>query len=783
MPGAYRKSAAGPRNGHGGPAPVDTIVPFLARYGYAPDLHGQDITEERFVSNLADGPVPPAYLLVLAERCGFEGRALIAEAASGGRGAGHAGARAGTSPLEARAAAPGAVGLEEAFARLFESLGEVREGQLEMARAVSRSLREGGVVLLEAGTGTGKSLAYLVPSVLHSFETGERIIVSTHTKNLQDQLFRKEMGVLEEALSIDAHAERLLGRDNYICARNVIIKASSLAEATSEPALALALFVALAGGAGTVDSLGALPEGVSAEALAAPQRCPMNACGLSDRCPLMRARRRAREARVLFVNHALLLTDYRQGGAGLGPYARVVFDEAHHLETCIIENLSVKASREDVFRILEPLALSEGARETWKLLTHELECSGHPGVWSHLRRDLARKTKELERAYADLFGCLKDSLNATRAFRSTRMRYADGGATFAAASEMFDDISFKLSEIIGLLKPIDDARLSQDLTPFQQEIAYVAEELATFSESMRFLSKGEDEESVFWLDWGSDGSLRELCGSPLSVDRPFADYLEGFLGSAVFTSATLSQNGSFAFIKERLGLKMLPARPVELLIPSPFPFDENCLVLVASDLGDPNDEGFAAPVSDLVSGLVSLVARRTMVLFTSYRLCFAVAAALAKRGVDGPVLVQGTGESREILSERFRRHPNGLLLGVASFWEGVDFPGEELEVLVIPKIPFPVPTEPIVEARSQRFSALGEDPFERIFLPEAILRMRQGAGRLIRRMDDRGVIILLDSRLGTRPYGQIILSALPSRNIRHVASAECVSSAARWFEG
>jgi len=336
--------------------------------------------------------------------------------------------------------------------------------------------------------------------------------------------------------------------------------------------------------------------------------------------------------------------------------------------------------------------------------------------------------------------------------------------------------------MVELLKPIHEARLSEDLSPFQQEIAYAAEELATFSESMRFLSKGEDEESVFWLDWGADGSLRELCGSPLSVDRPFADYLEGFLGSAVFTSATLSQNGSFAFIKERLGLKMLPARPVELLIPSPFPFDDNCLVLVACDLGDPNGEGFAAPVSDLVSGLVSSVARRTMVLFTSYRLCFAVAAALAKRGVDGPVLVQGTGESREILAERFRRHPNGLLLGVASFWEGVDFPGEELEVLVIPKIPFPVPTEPIVEARSQRLSALGEDPFERIFLPEAILRMRQGAGRLIRRMDDRGVIVILDSRLGTRPYGDTILSALPSRNIRHVAASECVSSAARWFE-
>ena len=783
MPGAYRKSAARPRQGHGGPRPVETIVPFLARHGCAPDLHGQDITEEHFISCLADGPVPPAYLLALAERCGFEGQSLIAQAAAAGmRGAGHAGPRAVPSPLETRAVASASVSLEEAFARLFESLGEVRDGQLEMALAVSRSLRDGGVVLLEAGTGTGKSLAYLVPAVLHSFETGERIIVSTHTKNLQDQLYRKEMGVLEDVLSINARAERLLGRDNYICTRNVVIKASSLAEGTSEAALALALFVSLSGD-GTVDSLGALPDGLSPEALAAPQRCPMNACGLADRCPLMRARRRAREARVLFVNHALLLTDYRQGGAGLGPYARVIFDEAHHLETCVIENLSVRVSREDLFRILEPLALSEGAREIWKLLTHELECSGPPGVSSHLRRDLARKGKELERVYAGLFGNIADSLNASKCMRSTKTRYADGGATFAAVKGMLGDISFKLSELIGLLNPIHEVRLSQDLAPFQQEIGYVAEELATFSESLRFLSKGEDDESVFWLDWGSDGSLREICGSPLSIDRPFADYLEGFLGSAVFTSATLSENGSFGFIKERLGLRMLPARPVELIIPSPFPFDENCLVLVASDLGDPNGEGFAAPVSDLVSGLVSRVARRTMVLFTSYRLCFAVAAALAKRGVEGPIFVQGAGESREILSERFRRHPNGLLLGVASFWEGVDFPGEELEVLVIPKIPFPVPTEPIVEARSQRLSALGEDPFGKVFLPEAILRMRQGAGRLIRRMDDRGVIVILDSRLGTRPYGETILSALPSRNVRHIASAECVPSVARWFEG
>jgi len=367
--------------------------------------------------------------------------------------------------------------------------------------------------------------------------------------------------------------------------------------------------------------------------------------------------------------------------------------------------------------------------------------------------------------------------------RSTKTRYTDGGETFAIERNTLHDIFLHINTFIESLKPISEVRLSQDLGVFQQEISYAGEELATLSESLKYLSTGIDEDSVFWLEWGSDGALREMCGSPLGIDRSFADYLEGFLGSAVFTSATLSQNGSFAFLKERLGLRLLPIKPIELVIPSPFPFDKNCLVLVVSGLGDPNDDGFAAPVTDLVSALAASVARRTMVLFTSYRLCFSVARALAKRGVDGPVFVQGSGESREALSERFRLHPAGVLLGVASFWEGVDFPGEELEVLVIPKIPFPVPSEPIVEARSQRLSALGEDAFGKLFLPEAILRMRQGAGRLIRRMDDRGVIVILDSRLGTKPYGSTILSSLPSGTVEHVSPEECVVRVAQWFGG
>lgn len=751
---------------------------FLGEHGYPFPPGPGDFSDESIVSRLSRGPVPPAYLLAIGARCSFPALPLIEEAVSLARaGAGLSGASGG----ESRRVASSAPDLDEAFALLTAALGEERPGQVEMARAVRRALEEGRVAILEAGTGTGKSLAYLVPSVLHSLRTGERIIVSTHTKNLQDQLFRKETPLLEEILAIDARAERLLGRDNYLCSRGIVSHASSLMDRSHGPGLAFALYASLAGEDGTLEALGRLPAGLDARAIAAPPRCPMNACGLAERCPLLRARARAREAGILFVNHALLFTDLRQGGAVIGPYSRVIFDEAHHLERCVIENLSVKASRDDIYRVTEPLRLRDKDDDAWRLLVHELSISSPDVNGMHLKRTLAGRTGELEDAFGALFRAVEGDLNPRRSLRSTKTRYTDGGETFANVSDKIDNILFINNELNETLKLLREMRLSQDLSAFQQEMGYVSEELSGLAESLRFLAAGQDEESVFWLDWGAEGALREICGSPLGIDRPFADYLESILGTAVFTSATLSQNGSFAFFKERLGLRLVSPAPIELIVPSPFPFEDNCLVLVVSELGDPNDDGFGAPVGDIVAALAAKIARRTMVLFTSYRLCFSVAGALERALVRGPVLVQGAGESREALSARFRRSASGILLGVASFWEGVDFPGEELEVLVIPKIPFPVPSEPIVEARAERLAALGEEAFGKLFLPEAILRMRQGAGRLIRRMNDRGVIVILDSRLGTRPYAGAVLSSLPSSTVEHVSADECVERAAQWF--
>jgi ATP-dependent DNA helicase DinG len=772
--------AARPRRRTSRPGCAGSAFSLLESHGFIVPEDARSLTSDELAAMIAEGPLPLSLLMTLAGTCSFQGTALFELAAVSGAPGGSTRVSGSTPSHGGARGRGGEDAVREAFALVFRVLGEERGGQLDMGLAVWKALGEDGVALVEAGTGTGKSLAYLVPSVLFSRATGERVVVSTYTRNLQDQLYRREVPLLADILQIDVRAEQLIGRENYLCSRSITAAARRIAETDAARALAFSLFVAL-GRDGTIDSLGVLPGDVEASRLCAPPRCQMNGCGLAERCPLLRARRRAREAKLLFVNHALLLTDYRQGGGVIGPYARVIFDEAHNLERCVVENLSVKAARDDLRRILEPLGLGDREDERWKLAAHELAEAEGGLPRKRYRREVSSKAKTVERAFAEVFGGVEMSANGERSMRSARTRYVDGASVFAVASAGINALYININELSFLLKPICEADFSSDLSSFQQDVAFAVNELSTLSEAVKYLSRGCDESSVFWLDWGADGSLREICGSPVDVDRPFADYLGSFLGSVVFTSATLAEEGGFGFIKDRLGLRLLGTKPTELVVPSPFPFDEHCLILIVSGLGNPNEERFAVEVGRIVRDLSRAVRRRTLVLFTSYRLCRSASEYLGASDIEGPILAQGTGESREALSERLRRSESGILCGVASFWEGVDFPGEELEVLVIPKIPFPVPTEPIVEARAERLLSLGDDPFEKLFLPEAILRMKQGAGRLIRRMDDRGVIVILDSRLETRPYGRAVLQSLPSRNIHHVSAAECAERAAEWF--
>lgn len=734
---------------------------------------------ESLVSRLIEGPVPLPLLVTFARRFDFEGLPLLEHALQVSSAVRSTGRRSNSETEEDVDLTR--ISVESAFEDLFAALGEERPGQLEMAGTVMQALEKNRTAVIEAGTGTGKSLAYLVPSILFSGATGERVVISTHTRNLQDQLFRREMPLLSELLGIDVHAERLTGRENYLCSKKVISTVARMGEGEPAKALAVALSAALSA-RDTVEAISTLPDGVSVSSLTSPPRCPMNSCGYADHCPLVSARKRAREAKILFVNHALTMTDYRQGGAVLGPYSRIIFDEAHHLERCIMENLSVRVSYDDLERILEPVRPFSLGDDRWKLLLTELEATRIPGNRKEIIEKLSGSSKSLLETFGGIFRSIEAHLNANRGLKGTRTRYIDGEEAFAQERGLLTDFYNNINKLSELLKPIHEGDVSPASRSFQQEVTYVSDELSTLSEGLRFLAHSQDEDSVFWLEWGSDGSLRTICGSPLQVDRLFADYLEETCETAVFTSATLAEEGSFSYTAERLGLKLLRERPLELVAPSPFRYDDSCLILTATGFGDPNEARFSEDIGTIVGRLAERLGKRTMVLFTSYRLCLLTARLLEEQELQGPVLVQRYGESREALAERLRKSRSGILLGVASFWEGVDFPGEELEILVIPKLPFPVPTEPIVEARSEKLRAWGEDPFVKLFLPEAILRLRQGIGRLIRRVKDHGVVVILDGRLETRPYGKTILASLPSRPVRAGTADEVVAQSLAWFE-
>jgi len=756
------------------------------------------------IDKLMDSPIPLSLVMTFARRAGFGGMPLLEQAAGSRPGDAFSGLfeeeRDGDDipiPRDSRSSRKdsggkaerkgpesppaGSASVSGAFEKVFSELGERRKQQSEMGQAVARTLREGLIAFIEAGTGTGKSLGYLVPAVLFSKSTGKRVVVSTHTKNLQNQLFEREIPLIGRILNLTVEAGRLMGRENYICSRRLCSEVSRLGNGDSESGLELALR-AVFSETGTVDSIDWEKIRSSPRSLQAPKRCMMNACLDSETCPLIKARKRALSSKILFVNHSLVLADYSGGGSVMGEYDGVIFDEAHHLERCVMENLSVSVSPQDVRNILKPIRPVSMSNQNWKLLDSQLESSGlKGGVKAEVGR-ISSFTHGLENAWEDIFSSMKRGLNPDRVVAGSRTRYYCGGEAFAHSQTAIESYLYNSSQLIESLKVLQEARGSAASKSFQQELEICCRLLEELEAALLFLREAGDEDTVYWIEWNSTGAVNSVRGSPLSVDRRFADYLTDSVESAVFTSATLSQDRSFEYVKGILGINLTGFEVNELIEPSSLIREDNFLVVLHGKAGNPNHDDFSREISFLVRELSRRTGRRLLALFTSYRMCLLAAGILEREELPGPLLVQGRGKSRESLSSSFRSNESSILLGVASFWEGVDFPGDQLEILVIPKIPFPVPDEPIVEARAERIRALGKSPFQELFLPEAVLRLRQGIGRLIRRKDDRGVVVIMDSRLSRMPYGRRVLASLPTGVVEVSSSNEAVERAAGWFK-
>jgi ATP-dependent DNA helicase DinG len=667
---------------------------------------------------------------------------------------------------------------------------EDRQSQRDMAAYVADAYNEGGVAVLEAGTGVGKSFAYLVPAIDWAAANRERTVVSTNTINLQEQLVGKDLPLLARAFGGAGREVRfalLKGWRNYVCLSR-LEQASRGAGTLFEPDRRdeLEAVVAWAGrtGEGSVSDLTFAPSPELWDEVAAePDLCTRLHCPQFERCFVFASRRRAADADVVVVNHHLLASDLAvraaqgnwQEAAVLPPYRRLILDEAHHLEDTAADHLGHQVSSRGVERLLGRLERA------------------HRGVLPALRAALAADADAVlrEAAFDVLDGRVAGALGDTRRAAEQLFRLLDAylagradnvvrlGDAFAAEpiwnaglADAFDGFGLAVSLLReALLSLVDhlgaEAEPSERIQALGAEVRGIAARLESARDGVRATLRppAGAQPTVRWLE-RRGGAHLALAAAPLELAPLLRELLFDRVPTVVLTSATLASGGSFDFLAGRLGLDLPPrlggAREA---LPSPFNYRDQCLFAIPDDVPEPRDdaEGHIARVAEIAAELSRAADGGLFALFTSHRALRQTAAALkARPDVAGrwPLLVQGEGP-RDQLLRRFRDAGSGILLGTDSFWEGVDVPGAALRALLIAKLPFRVPTEPLTAARCEAIEAAGGDAFREYLVPLASLKLKQGFGRLIRSRTDVGVVVLLDPRVLRKRYGGALLAGLP----------------------
>ncbi len=664
---------------------------------------------------------------------------------------------------------------------------EDRQGQRDMAAHIADAYNDGGVVLLEAGTGIGKSFAYLVPALAWARANGQRTVVSTNTINLQEQLVGKDLPLLRDALADDQHTPTfalLKGWRNYLCLSR-LSTAMAGQQSLLEPEK-LEELIGLAEWAGrtpdgTLGDLAVPPSNeVWDEVAAEPDLCTRLRCPHFERCFLFRAKRAAAEADVLVVNHHLLAADLAvrsaqenwDEAAVLPPYQRLVLDEAHHLEDVAASHLGAQVSSRGVRRLFGRLERS--GKGLLPALGHELQ--GQMDLLSRASLDLL--TQRLLPALADARRFAEGMFLRLHRLLEDRGSPLRLDAEFSEAPVWSEGLALELEAVLAGFRRIRDdvetiadrmsqGELTERRTQLLGELRGVVRRLEAVSDGLnRALRPAPGgAPTVRWIERsGPKGQQLALAAVPLDLAPVLRELLFDRVKTVALTSATLAAGGEFDFLESRVGLSIEPS-PVTIreILPSPFNYPEQCLFGVPSDLPDPREDEAAhdACVVRAITELAWASDGGMFALFTSHAALRRAAAELrASLPARWPILVQGE-RSRDQLIRRFRDAGNAILLGTDSFWEGVDVPGRALRVLLLCKLPFKVPSEPLTAARLERLAEQGEDGFMGYLLPHAALKLKQGFGRLIRTRTDVGVVILLDRRVVAKRYGPLLLGGLP----------------------
>jgi ATP-dependent DNA helicase DinG len=617
---------------------------------------------------------------------------------------------------------------------------EPRPSQQEMAGAVAETFEAGGILLAEAGTGTGKTLAYLVPAIL----SRQRVLISTGTKNLQEQIIFKDVPVLRDTLGIPFTATHMKGRGNYLCLhRFESFRRDPSSRARAEPGQ-LRILTDWAARTDTGDraEVGDLPEelGFWNEIAATSENCLGSSCPRYQDCFVTRLRQRAAAADLVVVNHHLLCADasVRQSAYGevVPECAFAIVDEAHQLEDVATQYFGIAVSN---------YRLEELARDADRLVGAGAVRDDDDGV----RRAVARVR---ERAL-DFFLEFQEG----RKLAGGPLRGTGGEERLQITQEALAEVHASGQWLLEALDALEGTLALVRDAP--DEALAVGRRSGEIRDQLRFLLKAGDPDFVYYLELRGRGVF--LKASPIDVSTIVRDFLLDRMHATVLTSATLTISGSFDYISRRLGIRA--AR--QLCLPSEFDFATQAILYLPRRMPDPRSPAFAEAAGREVVEILRRTAGRAFVLFTSYAVLRAV-QPVAEAALTYPILVQGAAP-RSVLLQQFRTMPHSVLLATASFWQGVDVVGEALSCVIVDKLPFASPGDPITAARIGSVAARGGDPFLEYQLPLAILTLQQGLGRLIRHRQDRGVLAILDPRLRTRPYGDQVLHALPPAPATH----------------
>ena len=676
---------------------------------------------------------------------------------------------------------------------------EEREEQVAMARAVGQAINGKTRLIVEAGTGVGKSLAYLLPAAIYALANNKRVVVSTNTINLQEQLLNKDIPILLRALADvpgvpaeELKFTQLKGRANYLCLRRWSHLRSSESLSENEARLmAKTLTWLQTSAAGDRSELNLAHRGSAAAWDRLSARGALECLGAGGPCFLRAARERAASSHLVIVNHALLLSDVAAEGSLIPDYDVLIVDEAHHLEEEATRHLGFELGQgrfDEYFRSLtgDRGLLNEAVTAFRGSSAADTRRRSVESTAAEAAGEIPRARDNLARMFATLEGLLSsaaaDGAGAAaaqelRVTTSTRAQpaWSELEIQWEAVDLVLTDLSSSLRRLQLSLEGLEEAGLvgyqglMMEMANAQQVNAELRQRLAEFVPKPR-------AEGIYWMTRnGRTGDL-SLHAAPLQVGESLESLLYSRKECVVLTSATLSANGTFDHVRHRTGFEGSD----DLLLGSPFDYPNAALLCVPEDIPEPSSPNYPLAAKRAIADAALAAGGRTMALFTSYAALQATAGLLRSEmeGQGISVLAQGSDGSPPQLIRRFVEDPRTVLLGTASFWEGVDFAGEALKVLLVMRLPFSVPSEPVFAARSELY----EDPFNEYAVPNAILRLRQGFGRLIRTKTDRGVVVVMDRRLVSRKYGKAFVDSLPPVSFKTLELRDLGDEIRAWID-